>query len=247
MLKKKIMAYVHQLLDHPSQWQTSQQAGPGSVPKFTSTSITVKQLLIENKNINQSKSNLLIWHYVSYLFLYKVGWSTVTSIRARPYAWTSLLLMMTNHRYLALFKDMFSFIQTKVFLKKKQLLGKHVHLLEVHILFNFLHVTRANLPFKRKLYLWLLFSFFFSFFSLLFECVFTEYRSVPLKILILLRSVTIAAVFVILGNGLVLCNFLCRGHWQHRIFSHMFLVTIYPCNSVFTLKTKLAPWQVIDM
>ena len=61
------MAYVHQLLDQPSQWQTSQQAGPGSVPKFTSTSITVKQLLI--KNINQSKSSLLIWHYVSYLFL----------------------------------------------------------------------------------------------------------------------------------------------------------------------------------
>ena len=52
------MAYVHQLLDQPSQWQTSQQAGPGSVPKFTSTSITVKQLLI--KNINQSKSSLLI-------------------------------------------------------------------------------------------------------------------------------------------------------------------------------------------
>ena len=56
--KKKIMAYVHQLLDQPSQWQTSQQAGPDSVPKFTSTSITVKQLLI--KNINQSKSSLLI-------------------------------------------------------------------------------------------------------------------------------------------------------------------------------------------
>ena len=48
------MAYVHQLLDQPSQWQTSQQAGPGLVPKFTSTSITVKQLLIKNKNINQS-------------------------------------------------------------------------------------------------------------------------------------------------------------------------------------------------
>ena len=61
MLKKKIMAYVHQLLDQPSQWQTSQQAGPGSVPKFTSTSITVKQLLI--KNINES--SLLIWHNVS--------------------------------------------------------------------------------------------------------------------------------------------------------------------------------------
>ena len=69
MLKKKIMAYVHQLLDQPLQWQTSQQAGSGSVPKFTSTSITVKQLLIKNKNINQSKSSLLIWHYVSYLFL----------------------------------------------------------------------------------------------------------------------------------------------------------------------------------
>ena len=67
--KKKIMAYVHQLLDQPSQWQTFQQAGPCSVPKFTSTSITVKHLLIKNKNINQSKSSLLIWHYVSYLFL----------------------------------------------------------------------------------------------------------------------------------------------------------------------------------
>ena len=54
------MAYVHQLLDQPSQWQTSQQAGPGSVPKFTNTSITVKHLLIKNKNINQSKSSLLI-------------------------------------------------------------------------------------------------------------------------------------------------------------------------------------------
>ena len=70
MLKKKIMAYVNQLLDQPSQWQTSQQAGSGSVPKFTSTSITVKQLLIKNRNINQSKSSLLIWHYVSYLFLF---------------------------------------------------------------------------------------------------------------------------------------------------------------------------------
>ena len=70
MLKKTIMAYVHQLLDQPSQWQTSQQAGPCSVPKFTSTSITVKHLLIKNQNINQSKSSLLIWHYVSYLFLY---------------------------------------------------------------------------------------------------------------------------------------------------------------------------------
>ena len=67
---KKIMAYVHQLLDQPSQWQTSQQAGPCSVPKFTNTSITVKHLLIKNKNINQSKSSLLIWHYVSYLFLF---------------------------------------------------------------------------------------------------------------------------------------------------------------------------------
>ena len=71
--EKKIMAYVHQLLDQPSQWQTSQQAGPGSMPKFTSTSITVKQLLIKNKNINQSKSSLLIWHYVSYLFLLVYG------------------------------------------------------------------------------------------------------------------------------------------------------------------------------
>ena len=68
--EKKFMAYVHQLLDQPSQWQTSQQAGPCSVPKFTSTSITVKQLLIKNKNFNQSKSSLLIWHYVSYLFLF---------------------------------------------------------------------------------------------------------------------------------------------------------------------------------
>ena len=72
MLKKKIMAYVHQLLDQPSQWQTSQQAGPCSVPKFTNTSITVKHLLIKNKNINQSKSSLLIWHYVSYLFLFYI-------------------------------------------------------------------------------------------------------------------------------------------------------------------------------
>ena len=69
--EKKIMAYVHQLLDQPSQWQTSQQAGPCSMPKFTNTSITVKYLLIKNKNINQSKSSLLIWHYVSYLFLLK--------------------------------------------------------------------------------------------------------------------------------------------------------------------------------
>ena len=68
--KKGIMAYVHQLLDQPSQWQTFQQAGPGSVPEFTSTSITVKQLLIKNKNINQSKSSRLIWHYVSYFFLF---------------------------------------------------------------------------------------------------------------------------------------------------------------------------------
>ena len=70
--EKIIMAYVHQLLNQPSQWQTSQQAAPGSVPKFTSTSITVKQLLIKNKNINQSKSSLLIWHYVSYLFLFNL-------------------------------------------------------------------------------------------------------------------------------------------------------------------------------
>ena len=73
MLKKTIMAYVHQLLDQPSQWQTSQQAGPCSVPKFTSTSITVKHLLIKNQNINQSKSSLLIWHYVSYLFLFNTA------------------------------------------------------------------------------------------------------------------------------------------------------------------------------
>ena len=46
MLKKTIMAYVHQLLDQPSQWQTSQQAGPCSVPKFTSTSITFCQTSI---------------------------------------------------------------------------------------------------------------------------------------------------------------------------------------------------------
>ena len=70
------MAYVHQLLDQPSQWQTSQQAGPGSVPKFTSTLITDKQLLI--KNINQSKSSLLISHYVSYLFLLlQVSWIAI--------------------------------------------------------------------------------------------------------------------------------------------------------------------------
>ena len=68
MLKKKNMAYVHQLLDQPSQWQTSQQAGPCSVPKFTNTSITVKHLLIKNKNIYQSKSSLLI-----YLFLFHIG------------------------------------------------------------------------------------------------------------------------------------------------------------------------------
>ena len=43
-----------------------------SVPKFTNTSITVKHLLIKIKNINQSKSSLLIWHYVSYLFLFIV-------------------------------------------------------------------------------------------------------------------------------------------------------------------------------
>ena len=44
MLKKKIMAYVHQLLYQLSQWQTSQQVGPDLVPKFTSTSITVKTI-----------------------------------------------------------------------------------------------------------------------------------------------------------------------------------------------------------
>ena len=78
------MAYVHQLLGQPSQWQISQQAGPGSVPKFTSTSITVKQLLIKNKNINQSKSSLLIWHYVSYLFL----------LRFLPYIGMAAILVM---------------------------------------------------------------------------------------------------------------------------------------------------------
>ena len=51
--KKKKMAYVRQVLDQPSQWQTSQQAGPSSVPNFTNTSITVKHLLIKNKK-NQS-------------------------------------------------------------------------------------------------------------------------------------------------------------------------------------------------
>ena len=74
------MAYVHQLLDQPSQWQTSQQAGPGSVPKFTSTSIAVKQLLIKNKIINQSKSSLLIWHYVSYLFLFSYRYLNTLSL-----------------------------------------------------------------------------------------------------------------------------------------------------------------------
>ena len=81
--EKKIMAYVNQLLDQPSQWQTSQQAGPGSVPKFTSTSITDKQLLIKNKNINQSKSSLLIWHYVSYLFLF----NNFPAHHFCPYVW----------------------------------------------------------------------------------------------------------------------------------------------------------------
>ena len=79
--KKKIMAYVHQLLDQPSQWQTSQQAGPCSVPKFTNTSIAVKHLLIKNKNINQSKSCLLIWHYVSYLFLLTLSMFTILFIQ----------------------------------------------------------------------------------------------------------------------------------------------------------------------
>ena len=72
------MAYVHQLLHQPLQWQTSQQAGPGSVPEFTSTSITAKQLQIKNKNFNQSKSNLLIWYllffqnlFLSSAYLYK--------------------------------------------------------------------------------------------------------------------------------------------------------------------------------
>ena len=80
MLKKKIMAYVHQLLDQPSQWQTSQQAGPCSVPKSTSTLITVKHLLIKNKNISQSKSSLLLYKWgevipgskVTYIFSFNV-------------------------------------------------------------------------------------------------------------------------------------------------------------------------------
>ena len=86
MLKKKIMAYVHQLLDQPSQWQTSQQAGPCSVTKFTNTSITVKHLLIKNKNINQSKSSLLIWHYVSYLFLFNLD-IVSTKVLEKPRLW----------------------------------------------------------------------------------------------------------------------------------------------------------------
>ena len=53
-INKNNMAFVHQLLDQPLQWQISQQAGPGSMQKFTSYSITVKQLLIKNKSINQS-------------------------------------------------------------------------------------------------------------------------------------------------------------------------------------------------
>ena len=68
--KKKNYGIFAPTFGSTSQWQTSQQAGPCSVPKFTSTSITVKHLLIKNKNINQSKSSLLIWHYVSYLFLF---------------------------------------------------------------------------------------------------------------------------------------------------------------------------------
>ena len=90
MLKKKIMAYVHQLLDQPSQWQTSQQAGPCSVPKFTNTSITVKHLLIKNKNISQSKSSLLIWHYMSYLFLFKhtaASLGNISRLMTKPTQW----------------------------------------------------------------------------------------------------------------------------------------------------------------
>ena len=93
--EKKNMAYVHQLLYQPSQWQTSQQAGPGSVPKFTSTSITVKQLLIKNKNINQSKSSLLIWHYVSYLFLFKTFLPLITSV-CQKYAFFSFFPLALN-------------------------------------------------------------------------------------------------------------------------------------------------------
>ena len=46
------MAYVHQLLDQPSQWQTSQQAGPCSVPKFTNTLIS--QAFTDQKQKHQS-------------------------------------------------------------------------------------------------------------------------------------------------------------------------------------------------
>ena len=63
--EKKIMAYVHRLLDQPSQWQTSQQAFPGSVRKFTSTSIAVKQLLIKNKK--SISLNRIYWYVISFL------------------------------------------------------------------------------------------------------------------------------------------------------------------------------------
>ena len=89
------MAYVHQLLDQPSQWQTSQQAGPCSVPKFTNTSITVKHLLIKNKNINQSKSSLLIWHYVSYLFLFIYIGACEKTINNKLFILEKKLLKMT--------------------------------------------------------------------------------------------------------------------------------------------------------
>ena len=97
--EKKIMAYVHQLLDQPSQWQTSQQAGPCSVPKFTNTSITVKHLLIKNKNINQSKSSLLIWHYVSYLFLFMF-------LLVSDYEWFLLCISITTYHRLLKFSGL---------------------------------------------------------------------------------------------------------------------------------------------
>ena len=91
--KKKNYGIFAPTFGSTSQWQTSQQADPCSVPKFTSTSITVKHLLIKNKNINQSKSSLLIWHYVSYLFLLRLHglhfskwlWITYNLVRKGTY------------------------------------------------------------------------------------------------------------------------------------------------------------------
>ena len=98
--KKKNFGICAQLLDQPSQWQTSQHAGPGSVPKFTSTPITVKQLLIKNKNIDQSKSSLLIWHYVSYLFLFLLyinGLPGNVQSQARLFAEDTVVYLTINH------------------------------------------------------------------------------------------------------------------------------------------------------